>query len=241
MQEKIRGIVLRTVKYGDNGLIVDMFTEQYGRRSFATKVTKGRRSPSGAAVWNPLAMVEFDADIRPGTKLPAPKEARLYHNNMRTLLSPVKSAITLFLADFLCNALKGETENKPLYLYIEHSLLWLDASESDFANFHLVFLMRLTRFIGIYPNLDSTSPLDHFDMQSGCYCKTSPYHADRLLPEEARMLPTLFRMNYDTMHLFRMSRTDRWDILSKLNRYYRLHIPGFPELKSLDILREVFD
>ena len=48
-------------------------------------------------------------------------------------------------------------------------------------------------------------------------------------------------MNYDTMRLFRMSRTDRWKILTTLNAYYRLHIPGFPELKSLDVLHDVFD
>lgn len=240
MQEKIRGIVLRTVKYGDNGLIVDMFTEQYGRRSFATKVTKGRRTPSGAAVWNPLAMVEFDADIRPNGKLPAPKDVRLYHNNLHTLLSPVKSTLTLFLAEFLTHALKSETENDALYSYLEVSLQWLNNAEKDYTNFHLVFLMRLTRFLGIFPNLDSASPLDFFDMESGCYCKARPYHPNYLNSADAIRIPMLFRMNYDTMHLFRMSRTERWSILTTLNTYYRLHIPGFPELKSLDVLHEVF-
>lgn len=241
MQEKVRGIVLRTVKYGDNGLIIDMFTEQYGRRSFATKVTKGRRTASGAAMWTPLSLVEFEADIRPGTKLPHPKDTRPYQNNLRTLLNPVKSTLIIFLAEFLCNALKSETENKTLYQYLENSILWLDESDGDYANFHLVFLMRLTLFLGIHPNLDSASPLDHFDMQTGCYCRTRPAHTDYINPEEARMMPKLFRMKYDTMHLFRMSRADRWHILNTLNRYYRLHIPGFPELKSLEILREVFD
>lgn len=240
MQEKIRGIVLRTVKYGDNGLIVDMFTLQYGRRSFATKVAKGRRTASNASLWNPLAMVEFDADIRPNGKLPAPKDVRLYHNNLRTLLSPVKSTLTLFLAEFLTHALKSETENDALYSYLEVSLQWLNNAEKDYTNFHLVFLMRLTRFLGIYPNLDSASPLDFFDMESGCYCKARPYHPNYLNSADAIRIPMLFRMNYDTMHLFRMSRTERWSILTTLNTYYRLHIPGFPELKSLDVLHEVF-
>ena len=241
MQEKIRGIVLRTVRYGDTGLIVDMFTREYGRRSFATKATKGRRTASNASLWTPLAMVEFEADIRPNSKLPTPKEARLYHNNLRTLLSPIKSTLTLFLAEFLTHALKNENENATLYSYLEMSLQWLDSTESNYANFHLVFLMRLTLFLGIYPNLDSTSPLDFFDMESGCYCKSRPYHPNYLNPEEARLIPLLFRMNYDTMRLFRMSRTERWNILNKLNSYYRLHVPGFPELKSLDVLHDVFD
>lgn len=54
------------------------------------------------------------------------------------------------------------------------------------------------------------------------------------------MLPVLFRMNYPTMHLFRLSRRERQRILHVLNEYYRLHVPGFPELKSLEILQELF-
>ncbi|MBQ2002623.1 MAG: recombination protein O N-terminal domain-containing protein, partial [Bacteroidaceae bacterium] len=152
MQERIRGIVLRTVKYGDSGLIVDMFTEQYGRKSFATKVVKGRRTASNSALWTPLSMVEFETTIRPNGKLPRPKDVGIYYNNVGLMFNPVKSTIALFLSEFLCHALKSETDNVPLYAYLEHSIRWLDASERTFANFHLVFLMRLTRFLGIYPN-----------------------------------------------------------------------------------------
>lgn len=240
MQEKIKGIVLRTVKYGDAGLIVDMFTEQYGRKPFVTKVAKGRRSVSNSALWTPLSMVEFESDMRPNAKLPRPKDVCLYYNNVGLMFNPVKSTIALFISEFMCHALRSESDNAPLYAYLEHSIRWLDASERSFANFHLVFLMRLTRFLGIYPNLEGASPLDYFDMRAGGYKKSQPCHPDFLPPVEAAALPRLFRMNYDTMHLFLMSRTDRWRILEKLNTYYRLHIPGFPELKSLDVLHEVF-
>ncbi len=242
MQQKIRGIVLRTVKYGDNGLIVDMFTEQYGRRSFATTVTHGRRGGSGNALWRPLAMLEFEADVRQsGSKLPRPKDVRAYYNNVDLTFHPVKSTLVLFLTEFLSHALKGESEERTLYAYLEHSFRWLDMCENDYANFHLVFLMRLTRFLGIYPNLESDSPLDYFDLTAGGFCKSQPLHAHFLPPTDARQLHSLFRMNYDTMHVFRMSRHDRWRILEVLTDYYRLHIPAFPELKSLDILREIFD
>lgn len=240
MQERIRGIVLRTVKYGDSGLIVDMFTEQYGRKSFATKVVKGRRTASNSALWTPLSMVEFETTIRPNGKLPRPKDVGIYYNNVGLMFNPVKSTIALFLSEFLYHALKSETDNAPLYAYLEHSIRWLDASERTFANFHLVFLMRLTRFLGIYPNLDDCTPLSYFDLRAGGYKKSHPYHPDFLPPAEACLLPRLFRMNYDTMHLFAFSRTQRWHILSQLTHYYRLHIPGFPELKSLDVLHDVF-
>ncbi len=249
MLEKIRGIVLRTVKYGDNGLIVDMFTEQYGRRSFATTQVKGRRGSTGNVFWRPLAMLEFEADIRNGAnKLPRPKDVRIYRTNTELTFQPVKSALAMFLTEFLCHALRTESEDRTLYAYLEASFRWLDAAEAHYANFHLVFLMRLSRFLGVFPNLEpfDTTPVPHrntyyFDLAAGCFCKSQPLHPHFLPPGDAQVLPVLFRMNYDTMHVFRMSRQDRWRILEVLNDYYRLHLPGFPELKSIEILREVFD
>ena len=80
----------------------------------------------------------------------------------------------------------------------------------------------------------------YFDLLAGTYCDRQPSHAHFLRNEEARVLPVLFRMNYPTMHLFRLSRRERQRILHVLNEYYRLHVPGFPELKSLEILQELF-
>ena len=59
--------------------------------------------------------------------------------------------------------------------------------------------------------------------------------------EEARVLPVLFRMDYATLHLFRLSRRERMRILQVLNEYYRLHVPNFPELKSLEVLQEFYE
>ncbi|MBQ8708962.1 MAG: DNA repair protein RecO [Bacteroidaceae bacterium] len=276
MQETLRGIVLRTVKYGDTSIIVDLFTESHGRMSFMASTSRAKRSVRSVSFWQPLSMVEFSAELLPnGGKLPRPSDVRTYYNYIDLPFSPIKSTLALFLAEFLSAALREEKENTPLYRYIESSLQWLDLADSpaSIANFHLAFLMHLSRFIGIYPNLDVSgnlnpnsplsavnSPLStvhfqlstlnsqlstlnsqlYFDLLAGTYCDRQPSHAHFLRDEEARVLPVLFRMNYPTMHLFRLSRRERQRILHVLNEYYRLHVPGFPELKSLEILQELF-
>ena len=280
MQETLRGIVLRTVKYGDTSIIVDLFTESHGRMSFMASTSRAKRSVRSVSFWQPLSMVEFSAELLPnGGKLPRPSDVRTYYNYIDLPFSPIKSTLALFLAEFLSAALREEKENTPLYRYIESSLQWLDLADSpaSIANFHLAFLMHLSRFIGIYPNLDVSgnpnlnlnpnsplstvnSPLStvncplstfhfqlstlnsqlYFDLLAGTYCDRQPSHAHFLRNEEARVLPVLFRMNYPTMHLFRLSRRERQRILHVLNEYYRLHVPGFPELKSLEILLELF-
>lgn len=238
--ETIRGIVLRTVKYGDDKLIIDLFTKGRGRMSFITKVTRSRRSPMTTAFWQPLSMVEFQAEVRPTVALSRPREVRFYYNYTHLPFSPVKSAIALFLAEFLSAALKEEKQNAPLYQYIEHSMQWFDEARfpTAIANFHLVFLMHLTRFLGIYPNIEE--PARIFDLLSGTFQPLLPHHSYYIKDVEAQSLPMLFRMKYATAHLFKFSSVQRRRIIELLNTYYRLHLPDFPELKSVEVLHEVF-
>lgn len=260
MLEKVQGIVLRTVKFNDSKLIVDMFTLGHGRLSFVASVSHSRQSKGQMAFWAPLSMVEFQADIRPGTPhMPKPKDVRLYYTYMDVPYNPLKSTVALFLAEFLSASLRSEMENVPLFRFLETSLMWFDnqANASRLANFHLIFMYRMTRFLGIYPNLDMPSgvsasvPYDrngnykseeypYFDLQAASYTYLLPNHSNFILPKESSNVVLLSRLNYSTMHLMRLSRSQRSRIVDLLITYYRLHLPSFPELKSLDVLGEVF-
>lgn len=136
---------------------------------------------------------------------------------------------------------RSEQRNAPLFLYIVESLSWLDVAPDGYANFHLVFMLRLSRFVGFYPNLDDFVPGCLFDLREARFVRTVPLHPDFLRSDEAARLHDLFRMNYETMHLFRMSRQDRNRVTELALRYYRLHVPDMPELKCLDVLKTLFD
>ncbi|MBS5614705.1 MAG: DNA repair protein RecO C-terminal domain-containing protein, partial [Prevotella buccalis] len=151
-----------------------------------------------------------------------------------------KLSISLFLSEFLYFSVRGEHEVGALYQYVENSIRWLDSAEGAFANFHLVFMMHLTRFIGFYPNLENWHSGDFFDLRNGVFCSLVPLHPDFIPPNEAAKIGQLMRMNYETMHLFRFSREERNRCANLILRYYRLHIPSFPELKSLSVLQDLF-
>lgn len=242
MLQKMQGVVLRTLKYKDTSMIVDIYTESMGRTSFLVAVSRSRKAPLRSVLFQPLALVEFEADIRPNRTLYKVKEVRPLHTFTSLPYHPMKSAVALFLSEFLYRAVREEGENRPLFAYLQHSVRWLDACERGYANFHLVFLIRLSRFLGLYPNLENYRHGDYFDLLNACFTPLKPlHHAYYLMPEEAARLLPLVRMNFDTMHLFRMNRMERNRCLTVLNDYYRLHLPGFPELKSLEVLRELFD
>lgn len=232
--EKINGFVLNNVKYNDRRQIVDIYTDTRGRVSFVMPLS---------VRLSPLCFLEFDADVRQNKTLQTiPASTSVKVNMLYGLrMNPVKSVLSVFLAEFLSNVLKESVESNLMYEYIKDSLLWLDAAESKFANFHIVFLLRLSRFIGIYPNIDGYNPNFYFDLVDCCYRYVRPPHSHFLYPEEAKTLPYLLHMNYANMHLYGFSRNQRYRCLAILNEFYSIHLQWYKPLKSLDVLHELFD
>ena len=242
MLQKTRGIVLRSMKYKDTSLIVDIYTEQSGRASFLVSVPRSRKASLRTSLFQPLALLEFEAEVRPTASLHKIKEAKSDYPFTSLPFDPYKSAIALFLSEFLYRAIREEAENRTLFAYLYHSIVWLDECRHNFSNFHLVFLMRLSRFLGLYPNLEEYKAGDCFDLLNACFTPLPPqHHSYYLTPAEAARVPRLMRMRYENMHLFAMSRAERVRCLQVLNDYYRLHLPGFPVLKSLEVLTELFN
>lgn len=240
MLTRTEGIVLRTVRYGDGKSIVDLLTRSDGRLSFAVSLPKSSKGKLKKQLFQPLTLLDVGYDLRPRLQLQRLSEATLHTPYVTIPFDAVKLSLTLFLSDFLSHALGGVQSDEPVYLFIKGSLLWLDACGEGCGNFHLVFLMRLTRLLGFFPNLEDYHEGDCFDLQAGCFSPYAPSHRHFLVPEEARKAALLMRMNYHNMRLFRMNRADRNRLLDVLMEYYSLHIPSFPPLKSLEVVRELF-
>ena len=189
MLQKTVGIVLHILKYNDTSNIVEVYTELSGRASFLVAVPRSKKAAVKSVLFQPLALIEFEADYRPNTSLFRIKEAKSFSPFASIPYDPFKSAIALFLAEFLYRAIREEAENRPLFAYLQHSILWLDACKISFANFHLVFLMRLSRFLGLYPNLDDYHTGDYFDMLNANFTSVRPQlHSCYIQPDEAGRL-----------------------------------------------------
>lgn len=236
---KTEAIVLHSLKFGEARLIVDMFTREAGRLSFAVSIPKTSKGRLKKQYFQPMTLLEVECDLRQRTQLQKLKDARLLTAYTSIPFSPEKLAITLFTAEFLYHALRSEQQDYLLFSYICSSMQWLDAATASYANFHLTFLMRMSRFLGFYPNLEDGGDL-MFDLREARFCSVAPLHRDFLAPDEARMIRLLMRMDFPTMHLYRLSHDERNRIVDVLLQYYRLHIPQFPELKSLSVLKELW-
>lgn len=240
MLTKTQAIVLHAIKYGETRLIVDMFTKVFGRQAFIVSIPKTPKGKVKKQFFQPLTILEIETDIRPRQQLQKLHDVRLAAPFASIPFEPDKLAISLFVAEFLYYALRSEQRNELLYEYLENSIVWLDGQQSSFANFHLVFLLRLTRFLGFYPNLDDYKDGDYFDLRESVFMPMPPVHRDFLHPEEAQKVQLMMRMDFPTMHLFRMSHQERNRLLEVSLKYYRLHLPDFPEMKSIEVLQALY-
>lgn len=239
MEVETRGLVLHTLRYNDTTLIADVLTESDGFRGFAVRVSSARRSTGRHRLFQPLSRLRLCWDEHGRSRLPRPRGVEGVP--WATIpYAPNKAAVALFLAEFLRAALRGEPPQPQLFSYVWQSLDWLDTSTSHYANFHLVFLLRLSRFLGFYPNIEGYRDGAFFDMISSTFTLQHPPHPHYVEPALAAHLPTLMRMEYGNMRVFRFSGAERSRLLAFVVDYYRLHVPSFPELRSLAVLRDVF-
>jgi DNA repair protein RecO (recombination protein O) len=241
MLTKTEAIVLHSFKYGEQKCIVDMFTRQHGRLSFIVTLPKSPHGRLKKQYFQPLTLLNIECDLRVQAQLQKLRDASIAHPLPSLASEPAKLAIGLFAAEFLYHALKGEQQGGALFDYITSSIQWLDSQSRHYANFHLVFLMHLSRFLGFYPNLDDYHPNDYFDLRASTFCQAPPLHRDFLMPHEASVIRLLMRMDFATMHLFHMNREQRNRCLEVALTYYRIHLPAFPELRSLAVLHQLFE
>ena len=239
--EKMRAIVLRAVKYGENQIVVDFFTESYGRLAFMIRLPKTSSGKNKRQYFQPSMILNIEFDFRPKKDLQTLKNVSIAFPYLSLPFSFPKITISLFLAEFLTYVTRCEQSNLPLFEFVCKSFMWLDAAKSSIANFHIVFLLRLSLFLGFEPDVTGYSEQKYFDLQEGCFVDHVPTHAHFLSIQDSYSLVQLLRLGYKTMHLYTMSRQERYHCVEVIVGYYRLHVPSLPEIKSLPILRDLFD
>ena len=238
--EKVTGIVLDTVKYSDRHNIVTVFAREQGRVGLLVSAGQGKAARVRNAMLMPLSVISADVNFNPS------RDLQFLTRFSRDVLwkdlyfNPVKSAIGMFVAEFVAAYVRQSPPDPLLWDYIFLSLRELDTYNASPANFHLAFLVGFLDYAGIRPDLSEWCPDAWFDMQGGSTTLVPPPHRDVLAPSQTSLLPLMARMNMRTARIFRFSAAERRHLLSTLLRYYSLHFPGMANLRSPSILAEVF-
>ncbi len=240
MYEKLRGVVLNTIRYSDKHNIVHIYTDGRGLMSFAVPQGKTHAARMRNALLMPLSLVDLEAQVRPGRELSMLRELRRNFPLATLYSDPVKNAIALFISELLTHVIQEPEGNDPLFRYIEQSVQLLEQLPDHTANFHICFLYHLGAHLGIQPNVESFRPGYWFDMTDGVFVPAAVRGHMHLQPQEAQVIHLLSRMTFSNMRLFRFSRDERNRMLDVIISYYRLHNAAIGTLRSPDILKQLF-
>src|SRR5690606_2395901 len=144
----------------------------------------------------------------------------------------------LFINEMLSRSLKQHTADDVLFEFLFHAIEILDSLNTGLSNYHLYFLLRLSRFLGFYPDT-SQSGLPYFDLKDGHYTAEQPPHRLILEPPFTKIWTAVLSSNFNNLQDLKISAQERKLLLGKIIEYYQLHIEGFGQIRSHEILEEV--
>jgi DNA repair protein RecO (recombination protein O) len=239
MQVTTKAIVLSSLKYGDTSLIVKIFTQTDGLKSYLLKgVLSSKKGKLKAAYFQPLTQLELTANHKNKGTLETIREAKISIPYKTLHTDIIKNSLVLFLAEMLSNSIQEEQQDASLYNYLEYSLQWLDSNDK-IANFHILFLLNLTKFLGFYPE-ESQGLNNYFDLQEGQFV-SEPTLNPLIENENVVCFKKLLGINFDALNGIKIAKGVRESLLKSVILYFELHLHGFRKPKSLAVLNAVFD
>jgi DNA repair protein RecO (recombination protein O) len=239
MLNKSKVIVLSKLKYRDNDLIVKCFTRHRGVVSYLLRgVLNTKKGSSKAAYYQLLSQLEIEENYRHTQSLQYIKDVRLDYNYTTLHTNLFKGSIVMFLSEVLSSVLREEEENQPLYHYLETTLRWLDTKD-EFSNFHLLFLLNLTKHLGFYPDISDTNQM-YFNLNNGLF-ESKKEDVYSVSGENLTILKQLLGTNFDALDGIKLSSKQRQSFLAMLLLYFELHLGSFRKPKSLKIFNQIFN
>jgi DNA repair protein RecO (recombination protein O) len=220
MLHKTRGIVLRFTKYSETSIIVTIFTEIFGLQSYIVNGVRSKSAKQKIALYQPLTLLNLVVYHRPNANIERIKEIQVLYP-YQTLMSDVKkSAIAMFLTELLNKTVKEESHAVELFEFLCRSLMTMDNMKSGYENYHLVFMIKLSRYLGFGPQFAN-------EVLGG---RIADLETDKILA---------YLMNKELDEHVVMTNQQRRNILELLLKFYGDHLENFGEIKSVQVLREI--
>jgi len=242
---KTKGIVLRTVKYGETSVIVTVFTELFGIQSYLVNGvrTSTKKGAGKANLFQPAAILDLIVYHNELRNLQRLKEFRWGHLYQNIFSDIKKNAVSLFIVELLTKCLKQPEANEDLFQFVEDAFLYLDVSgEAVTANLPLFFALHVAVFFGFRID-DQYSERNHFlDLQEGTFVNERPSHPHFLEDKQAAVTSELLKVRQPgELQEIKLNHDFRRNLLYAYETYYAFHIQDFGTMKTLPVLKEILN
>lgn len=229
------GIVLKRVAYSSSSAIATIYTRKYGQTAFMVRGIgkKGGKS----ALLQPLTRVGISFHYREKNQIQNASGLEIKPGSS-FYVHPLKGTISMFLAEVLFKALREESPDEDLYDFLDGALDYFSTDEFS-PNFHLILLVKLTRFFGFYPSGKWSSDTPYFDMINGSFTSDKNSSLHMIYPDLGRVFYEIANRDFNK-ETTKMTNIDRRKLLYSIIEYYQIQLEGLGEIKSLPVLIEIF-
>jgi DNA repair protein RecO (recombination protein O) len=220
MLHKTRGVVFRFTKYGETSIIVNIFTELFGLQGYIVNGVRSKSSKNKIALFQPLTLLELVVYHRENANLNRISEIKCLYPYRSIPVDIKKSGIAVFINEVINKAIREESHASELCQFIIESFIALDNAEAGVENFHLIFLLKLSRLLGF-----------------GAHNTDEVIGLRATHTETENVLNQLINAEYS--HTVVVTNVQRRAILDLVLKFYGDHIESFGEMKSTQVLREI--
>ncbi|MBP1629726.1 MAG: recombination protein RecO [Bacteroidetes bacterium] len=239
---KTRGIVFSVIPYSESSIIVKIFTEEFGIKSYIIKGARNSKSSLRSNIFQPLQILDLEVYNNPKKNLQIIKEAKLDYSIYSISSDIKKTTLAFFIAEIVNHCIKEEEKNIYIYSFIEDTIISLNNLEYDFSIFHLNFLLNLSELLGFKPMNDYSNENKYFDLSKGHFSSLPPVSNLYLSLEESLLLSNLLSIvddNTKNKSKLSFAKEEKSKLLNILIQFYEIHIIDFSKIKSQQVLSTI--
>lgn len=232
--------MLSHVRYGDNSAIVKIYTRAFGMQSYIVNGAWGSKKTKKTLLLQPLNNLEMVVYHRPGKEIQRVKEYSQKAPLQNIPFSQARRAQAFLITELLSRVLRLEEPNPPMFDFIEESITCLDSNLKGLESFHLLFMFRLTSYLGCFPNNNLLETCKWFDLAEGCFVNHEPQHPNFITGNVLELFQRLFICNIESLSSLSNNVEERKEMFETMLKYYTFHVPATGTMKSVKVLEELF-
>lgn len=240
MIRKTRGIVLHTTRYGESSLVVHVYTVEWGRQSYMIKGVRKSKRDNRSSLFQPLYILDFEVYHKDTRELQLVKEVVRAFPVNSIPFDITKSTQAIFMAEVLYRVVKEEEPNPMLSRFLINTIQYLDALENPQPDFHITFLFHLTRYLGFYPRNNHSAENPYFNLVSGFFTSVPGEPGNFLDEQTSGLWSRYLESDFKIQNGLIFNSSQRKSVLNSLVRYYKSHVDGMGEIRSLEVLHDLF-
>jgi len=240
MLHKTRGIVFHVTDYSESSVVAKIYTELFGLQSYLVNSVRKKNPKVKPTALQPLALIDLVVYHKERGGLQRLAEVR---NNPALKSIPFdvqKSSIILFMNEVLFKSVKEEEANRSLFTFIFNTIELLDLQENTLSDFHLVFMVQLTKYLGFFPqdNFSESNPV--FNLEEGVFQPEMPHHPFFVVHPLSEYFNLLLKASLNFSDDLKIPLQYKRQLIEMMISYFQLHVSGFGNVKSHKVLEEVW-